>query len=186
MPSILPTIYGSNDLYQSYIDAQKYAFESKTIKQFATSIGVDLNKKKKESNWPITVELKDILNIFPSVGLKKLAQNTTTLLVFCSRKVPGSFLYHELIKKFSFFDAVCNHAGFDKKKHSNCTNALQNNPSVWLLGPVGEKGMYVICGGVLFVPTIPDVYIQFWVWNPHAGSGEYWYHEGEYKDHPEQ
>ena len=70
------------------------------------------------------------------------------------------------------------------KKHSNCTHALQDNPSIWLLGPVKENGKYNVNGGVLFVPCIPDVYIQFWIWNSNAGSGDYWYDEGEYKNYP--
>ena len=48
-----------------------------------------------------------------------------------------------------------------------------------------KNGKYNICGGILFVPTTPDVYIQFWVWDFHVGSGDYWYHKGEYKNYPE-
>ena len=85
MLTIMTTIYGLTELYQSYIDARRYAFESDIIKQFATFLGINSNTNHKESNPFITVELKDILNIFPSVRLKELAQNTNTLLVLCPR-----------------------------------------------------------------------------------------------------
>ena len=90
-----------------------YACESTIMQQFVASIELELSGKTKEREQPIVVDLKDILQIYPSIGIIELAEYTNSFLALCPRKLPTFFTYRDLINKFQLFDTVCKHVGFD-------------------------------------------------------------------------
>ena len=183
MPTLMPTVYSSPELYQGYQDTKQFAFDSELMKHYVENIRTGSSGKKKGPN-PVIIELKDILPIFPTDGLKELADKTEGFIVLITRKIPVNFSHKSLMTKFRFFDKACEFAGFGKKEHLIEIQALQDHPSIWLFLPFGITGYYNIFAGVSFAPADPDVFIQFWVWPIKPDHAKIHYKDGT-KPYPE-